>query len=127
MAVFCGARLRVVVLCGRGSLAVLGCEFLIWVAGCEWSWIIGCALWSWIVGCAGLRICDMGYGLQVVVLGYGWLFRFLGSAMERQRRESQIKYYYFFYNTCYSAILCLELHCSSIAKKFAILLFSILQ
>ena len=47
----CGARLRVVVLCGRGSLAVLGCEFVKWVAGCE------------------------------------WLFRFLGSVMERQRRE----------------------------------------
>ena len=41
--------------------------------------------------------------------------------------ENTIKYIYiFFYNTCYSAILCLELYCSSIAKKFAILLFTIL-
>ena len=31
----------------------------------------------------------------------------------------------FFYNTVNSAILCLELYCSSIAKKFAILLFII--
>ena len=30
-----------------------------------------------------------------------------------------------FYNTVYSVILCLELYCSSIAKKFAILLFTI--
>ena len=43
-----------------------------------------------------------------------------------EERESN-KILLFFYNTCYSAILCLELHCSSIAKKFAILLFSILQ
>ena len=35
-------------------------------------------------------------------------------------------FFFFFYNTCYNAILCLELHCSSIAKKFAILLFTIL-
>ena len=30
-----------------------------------------------------------------------------------------------FYNIVNSAILCLELYCSSIAKKFAILLFTI--
>ena len=43
-----------------------------------------------------------------------------------EERESN-KILLFFYNTCYSAILYLELHCSSIAKKFAILLFSIPQ
>ena len=41
-----------------------------------------------------------------------------------EERESN-KILLFFYNTCYSAILCLELHCSSIVKKFIILLFSI--
>ena len=46
----CGAGLRVAVLCGRGSLAVLGCELRVIVD--RW-------------------LCS-------VVLGYGWLFRFLG-------------------------------------------------
>ena len=45
---------------------------------------------------------------------------------ETEKRESN-KILLLFYNTCYSAILNIELHCSSIAKKFAILLFSILQ
>ena len=54
--------------------------------------------------------CDMVFGF---------------SDGETEERESN-KILLFFYNTCYSAILCLELHCSSIAKKFAILLFIIL-
>ena len=39
---------------------------------------------------------------------------------ERQNRGERVRlniYIYFFYNTCYNAILCLELHCSSIAKN----------
>ena len=43
--------------------------------------------------------------------------------LERERDKILL----FFYNICYNAILCLELYCSSIAKKFAILTFSILQ
>ena len=38
------------------------------------------------------------------------------------RRES-IKNYYFVLELCYSAILNVELHCSTIAKKFAIVDF----
>ena len=45
----------------------------------------------------------------------------------QNKGEKVDKILLFFYNTCYSAILCLELHCSSIVKKFAILLFSIFQ
>ena len=40
-------------------------------------------------------------------------------------REIGVKYF-FFCNTVNSAIPCLELYCSSIAKKFAILPFTIL-
>ena len=123
VAVLCGAGLRVAVLCSRGLLVVLGCEFVIWVAGCRCSWIVGCAgLRIRDMGC-GLRLV-VDRWLCSVVLGCGWLFRFLGwrdmvlggcftvvlvfgSVMERQRwetetrderqrRESQIKYYYFF-------------------------------
>ena len=36
------------------------------------------------------------------------------------------KFFFFFLQYCYSAILSLELYCSSIAKKFAILAFTIL-
>ena len=47
---------------------------------------------------------------------------------ERDEREISgeigVKYF-FFCNTVNSAILCLELYCSSIAKKFAILPFTI--
>ena len=44
----------------------------------------------------------------------------------RFRGKKHNKILLFFYNTMNSAILCLELYCSSIAKKFAILLFTIL-
>ena len=108
MAVFCGARLRVAVLCGRGSLAVLGCEFVIWVTGCKWScWVTGGCFGFWVQRWRdrGERVRDEG----------------------KNKGERVDKIFFFFYNTCYSAILCLELHCSSIAKKFAILLVSIPQ
>ena len=48
VAVLCGARLRVAMLCGRGSLALLGCEFVIWVAG----------------GRAGLRVAVEVFGFS---------------------------------------------------------------
>ena len=44
---------------------------------------------------------------------------------EKIRGKKHNKILLFFYNTVNSAILCLELYCSSIAKKFAILLFTI--
>ena len=49
---------------------------------------------------------------------------------ERDEREISseiggVKYNFFFCNTVNSTILCLELYCSSIAKKFAILPFTI--
>ena len=50
---------------------------------------------------------------------------------ERDEREilgeiGGVKYNFFFFcNTVNSTILCLELYCSSIAKKFAILSFTI--
>ena len=106
---------------------------------------------------AGLRVLGSAMEwLCSVVLGCGWLLRMawygarlqvLGSAMEIGETEMRFgdgdwrdrderweteerewdKILLFFYNICYSAILCLELHCNSIAKKFAILTFSILQ
>ena len=49
---------------------------------------------------------------------------------ERDEREISgeiggVKYKFFFCNTVNSTILCLELYCSSIVKKFAILPFTI--
>ena len=124
---------------GWGSWVVDRCVgFAVLDHGSRITVLVSPCLPCWIVG-RGSRI----RGLCSVVLGYGWLLRMawygaglrvLGSAMERQRREMRDrgereldKILLFIYNTCYSAILCLELHCSSIAKKFAILLFSILQ
>ena len=101
---------------GRGSPCWFhrACRVGLWVVDREF---VGCALWCWVMG----GCC-------------GWRDMVLGSAMERQRRETRDrgereldKILLFFYNTYYSAILCLELHCSSIAKNFAILLFNILQ
>ena len=87
----------------------------------------------------------LGCGWLLQMAGYGAGLRLLGSTMERQGREMRdrgegvkderqnrgervrLNIYIYIYNTCYNAILCLELHCSSIAKKFAILMFSILQ
>ena len=129
-------------------------EFVIWVSLCSMVVIRRSRIRDMALPCWFRRAQwhDMVLGwLCSVVLGCEWLFWFLGwrdmvlggcftvvlvfgSAMERQRwemrdrgeRESD-KILLFFYNTCYSAILCLELHCSSIAKRFAILLFRILQ
>ena len=47
------------------------------------------------------------------------------SYLKNQRRPETSKILLLFYNTVNSTILCLELYCSSIAKKFAILLFTI--
>ena len=52
--------------------------------------------------------------------------------MKKQRRKRRFrgkkhnKILLFFYNIVNSIILCLELYCSNIAKKFAIVLFTIL-
>ena len=46
--------------------------------------------------------------------------------MREKFRRKRSKILIFFCNTVNSTILCLELYCSSIAKKFAILLFTIL-
>ena len=47
------------------------------------------------------------------------------SYLKNRRRPETSKILLLFYNTVNSTILCLELYCSSIAKKFAILLFTI--
>ena len=47
------------------------------------------------------------------------------SYLKNKRRPETSKILLLFYNTMNSIILCLELYCSSIAKKFAILLFTI--
>ena len=60
----------------------------------------------------------------------GWEMRDRGERVRdegKNKGERVDKILFFFYNTCYSAILCLELHHSSIAKKFTILLFTILR
>ena len=120
-----GCGLRVVM--DRWLCSVVVDRWLCWVAN-SWYGL----WWSWIVGCAGLQIRDMGCGLRVSWVAGGcfsiWIKRWRDrdERWETEERESD-KILLFFYNTCYSAILCIELHCSSIAKKFAILLFRILQ
>ena len=47
------------------------------------------------------------------------------SYLKNKKRPETSKILLLFYNTVNSTILCLELYCSSIAKKFAILLFTI--
>ena len=47
------------------------------------------------------------------------------SYLKNKRRPETSKILLLFYNTVNSTILCLELYCSSIAKKFAILRFTI--
>ena len=47
------------------------------------------------------------------------------SYLKNKRRPETSKILLLFYNTVNSTILCLELYYSSIAKKFAILLFTI--
>ena len=47
------------------------------------------------------------------------------SYLKNRRRPETSKILLLFYNTVNSTILCLELYCSNIAKKFAILLFTI--
>ena len=47
------------------------------------------------------------------------------SYLKNKRMPETSKILLLFYNTVNSTILCLELYCSSIAKKFAILLFTI--
>ena len=76
---------------------VLGCRF--WV-----RWWSGCALWCWVAGgCCGWR--DMVLSCRCWVRRWRLERQRWGSAMEigetemrdeRQRRESEIKYYYFF-------------------------------
>ena len=132
---------------------VLGCGWLLWMA---WYGVrlrvLGSAM-EWlcfvVLGPAMEWLCS-------VVLGCGWLLRMawygarlqvLGSTMEIGETEMRFgdgdwrdkderweteerewdKILLFFYNSCYIAILCLELHCSIIAKKFTIVTLSILQ
>ena len=47
------------------------------------------------------------------------------SYLKNKKRPETSKILLLFYNTVNSTILCLELYCSSIAKKFAILRFTI--
>ena len=47
------------------------------------------------------------------------------SYLKNKRRPETSKILLLFYNTVNITILCLELYCSSIAKKFVILLFTI--
>ena len=48
-----------------------------------------------------------------------------GETEMRDERDGDKIIFFFFLQYCYSAILPLELHCSSIAKKFAIPGFTI--
>ena len=123
---------------GRGSPCWF-CRVGSWVIDREF---VGCPLWCWVTGgCCGWR--DMVLGCRCWVRWWrdrdkrqGWEMRDRGEResemrdrderWETEKRESN-KILLLFYNTCYSAILNIELHCSSIAKKFVILLFSILQ
>ena len=72
--------------------------------------------------------------MLTLMLGGGWClglnrgeskWRNKEGRERRFRGKKHNKFFFFFYNTENSAILCLELYCSSIAKKFAILPFTI--
>ena len=112
-------------------------EFVKWVSPCLMVMIYQSRICDMASPCwfRRARWRDMVLGwLCSVVLGYGWLFQFLGwrdmvlggcftvvlffgfDDGETEERESN-KILLFFYNTCYRAILCLELHCSSITKN----------
>ena len=76
MVVLCGTGLRVAVLCSRGSLVVLGCEFVIWVASCGWGArgslaVLGCEFVIWVAGGRGSLVVLCGAGLRVAVLVFG--------------------------------------------------------
>ena len=49
----------------------------------------------------------------------------ISSYLKNKRRPETSRILLLFYNTVNITILCLELYCSSIAKKFAILPFTI--
>ena len=103
------------------------------------SWF--CRVESWVMDCGyWIRESPIYTNSWVAAAGFGEgderderQGREMRDRGERVRDKGQNKgekvdkILLFFYNTCYSAILCLELHCSSIVKKFAILLFSIFQ
>ena len=136
----------------RVGFAVLNGMIWCWVSCALWCWVTGgcfgfwvgviwcwvaVSSWCWFLGSTMERqrweteteMRDNRDMVLAVSPWYGfWVrqWRDRDERWETEERESN-KILLFFYNTCYSAILCLELHCSSIAKKFAILLFSILQ
>ena len=71
----------------------------------------------------------LGWGLRWWVVGGGGCGGKRRNREGRERRfrgEKHNKILLFFYNTVNNTILCLELYCSSIAKKFAIVLYTIL-
>ena len=72
----------------------------------------------------------LGWGLRWWVVGggggYGGKRRNREGRERRFRGEKHNKILLFFYNTVNSTILNIELYCSSIAKKFAIVLYTIL-
>ena len=72
--------------------------------------------------------------MLMLKLGGGWCLGLKRGESKRKNREGRERRFrgkkhnkilLFFYNTVNSAILCLELYCNSITKKFAILLFTI--
>ena len=72
--------------------------------------------------------------MLMLMLGGGWCLGLKRGESKQRNREGRERRFrgkkhnkilLFVYNTVNSAILCLELYCSSIAKKFAILLFTI--
>ena len=74
--------------------------------------------------------------MLMLMLGGGWCLGLNKGESKRRNREGRERRFrgkkhnkilLLFYNTVNNAILCLELYCSSIAKKFAILLFNIPQ
>ena len=56
----------------RGSLAVLGFEFVLWVAGAHGSLVVlGCEFVIWVAGGRGSLVVLCGAGLRVAVLVFG--------------------------------------------------------
>ena len=65
----CGLR----VAGARGLLAVLGCEFVIWVAGCGWGArgslaMLGCEFMIWVAGGRG-SLAVLGFEFVIWVAG----------------------------------------------------------
>ena len=131
-------------LCSGCGSWVVDREFVIWVSLCSMvviRWVFGfCRAWWHDMGFAMLSIQwvfgFLGFAMLVVIWLWYRFFGFrhalwcwVGCAMScglvKLQRWRDRDNFFFFLQYCYSAIQYVKLHYSTIAKKFAILGFSI--